>query len=271
MIELGDRLGLYRIMLGRGPMTPSEVADATGYNHRLVSEWLKSQAANGLMTYDSSASTYRMSSTTGAVLADPDSPAYLVGAANIITSCYSDLDKVERAFRGDGGVGWGDHDPCMFSGVEKFFSTAYNNSLTSEWIPSLDGVEAKLQQGARVADVGCGHGISTALLAETYPDSTIVGFDPHQPSIDRARAIADARDLDIEYHVSTARELTGGPYDVICFFDCLHDMGEPSMAIARAREQLAPDGTVFLVEMHAEDDLAANFADPSRVGGTPHR
>ncbi len=262
MIELGDRLGLYRVMLGRGPLTAADLADATGYNHRLVAEWLRSQAANQLMTYDPATTSYQLPPTTAAVLADGASPAFLVGAANIITSLYTDLDKVVAAFKGDGGVAWGDHDPCMFAGVEKFFSTAYNNSLTAEWIPALDGVEAKLRSGARVADVGCGHGISTALLAETYPNATVVGFDPHRPSLDRAAAVADARGLDIDYHQSTASELSGGPYDVICFFDCLHDMGDPVIAIARAREQLADDGTVFLVEMHAEDDLVANFADP---------
>ena len=261
MIELGDRLGLYRVLLGRGPMTANELADATGYHPRLLEEWLRSQAANALITYQAPDS-YSLTPAAAAVLADPASPTLLVGAANVVTSYFTDLERLEAAFRGDGGIDWGDHSKCMYSGVEKFFATAYGNSLISEWIPALTGIQTRLEAGGRVADVGCGHGVSTSLLAEAFPTAEITGFDPHPDSIKRAKTLARQRDLNIDYKTRTAAELDGGPYDLICFFDCLHDMGDPNAAIRRAKTQLAPNGSVLIVEIHAEDDLAANFEDP---------
>ena len=261
-IWLGDELGLYRELAGTGPRSADSVAANTGCNARLVREWLDGQAAGGLVAYDPAADTYELSPEAALALADDGSPVFVARAMNAVGSMYLDVRKVAAAFRGNGALAWGEHNPCLFCGTEWFFRTGYRAYLTSEWIPALEGVETKLRAGARVADVGCGHGASVVVMAGTYPNSTIHGFDFHAPSIETAKARAKEAGVtgNTEFDVAGAKAYDG-TYDLICFFDCLHDMGDP-VGIARyAREHLAPGGTVLLVEPMALDDRATNIAE----------
>jgi 2-polyprenyl-3-methyl-5-hydroxy-6-metoxy-1,4-benzoquinol methylase len=258
-VLLGDELGLYRAMQGGGAMSPDAVADATGCNRRLVREWLDSQVASGLVGYDAASDRYELGEAPAMALADESAPVFVARGMNAFASMFMDLDKISAAYRGDGGLGWGDHHPCLFQGTEWFFRTGYRALLATEWIPALDGVDAKLRAGARVADVGCGHGASVVVMAEAYPAADITGFDFHAPSIEVARErAADAGVGDrAKFAVASAKEYSG-TYDLICFFDCLHDMGDPVGIAAYAREHLADDGTILLVEPFALDGRAEN-------------
>ncbi|MEY2431013.1 MAG: hypothetical protein QOC92_738 [Acidimicrobiaceae bacterium] len=258
---LGDELGLYRVLAGAGAQSADAVAKSAGCNPRLVREWLDGQAAGGLIDYDSKADTYSLSDEAAMALADDSSPVFVARAMNAFGSMFIDMSKIADAFRGDGGLSWGDHHPCLFSGTEWFFRTGYRAMLATAWIPALDGVQAKLEAGAKVADVGCGHGASVVVMAEAFPKSRFTGFDFHEPSIITSqKRAADAGVADrTSFEVATAKTY-GGTFDLICFFDCLHDMGDPVGIARHAREHLAPDGTVLLVEPFALDGRATNLA-----------
>jgi SAM-dependent methyltransferase len=264
---LGDVLGLYEAMAGAGPLTPAELADRTDTHARYVQEWLANQAAGGYVTYDADRGTFELPAEHAAVLADPDSPAYLPGIYEVIAAAWASADRAVGAFRSGDGVGWHEHDPRLYRGVERIFAPLYRHQLVQEWIPALDGVHERLAAGARVADVGCGHGASTVVLAEAYPASRLVGFDYHAESIAAAsKAAAEAGVGDrVAFEVAPADGFAGDGYDLVCFFDCLHDMGDPVRAAAHAREALADDGTLLLVEPAAGDDLADNLNPISRL------
>lgn len=261
-IWLGDELGLYRELAGSGPRAADSVAAQTGCNARLVREWLDAQAASGLVAYDPAADTYELSPEAALALADDGSPVFVARAMNTLGSMFLDQQKVADTFRGNGALSWGEHHSCLFCGTEWFFRTGYRAYLTTQWVPALDGVETKLRAGAQVADIGCGHGASVVAMAAAYPKSTFCGFDFHAPSIDTARRRAAEAGVGerIRFEVATA---TGYPgrFDLICFFDCLHDMGDPVGAARHAREHLAPGGTVLLVEPFALDGRSRNIAE----------
>jgi 2-polyprenyl-3-methyl-5-hydroxy-6-metoxy-1,4-benzoquinol methylase len=260
-VLLGDELGLYRALAGAGPGTADSLAARTRCHPRLTREWLDTQAGAGLVRHDPEHDTYELSPEAAMALADDRSPVFVARAMQAFQAMMIDVPKVVAAFRGDGGLAWGDHHHCLFAGVEWFFRTGYRALLTTSWIPALDGVEAKLRAGGRVADVGCGHGASAVVMAEAYPRSRVSGFDLHAPSIETSRQ--RAREAGVadrtEFTVATATTYTG-EYDLICFFDCLHDMGDPVGAARHARSRLAKDGAVMLVEPFALDGRARNLA-----------
>ena len=264
---IGDKLGLYQAMDGAGPLTPAELAERTGTAERYVREWLSNQAAGGYVTYDPKAGTFTLPDEQAYALAQDDSPVFLGGFAQMVLSIYRDLPKIIDAFRTGEGVGWHEHDHELFHGTERFFRPGYAANLESSWIPALDGVEEKLRAGARVADVGCGHGASTIVLAQAYPNSTFVGTDYHPESIDAARkAAAEAGVSDrVTFEVASAKEYPGTGYDLVAFFDCLHDMGDPVGAAEHVRSTLAPDGTWLIVEPNANDRLEDNLNPVGRV------
>ena len=258
-VWLGDELGLYRVLDGSGPITADEVAGKAGCNPRLVREWLDGQAGGGLINFDSKSDTYELGPEAALALAQDDSPAFVARAMNAFASMFIDFEKIAKAFRGDGALSWGDHHPCLFSGTEWFFRTGYRAELPN-WIAALDGVGDKLAAGAKVADVGCGHGASVVVLAQAFPKAQITGFDFHAPSIETSKARAEEAGVSdrTTFAVADAKGYDG-TFDLICFCDCLHDMGDP-VGIARyAREHLAPGGTVLLVEPFAIDGRAANL------------
>lgn len=260
-IWLGDELGLYQALADAGPSSAQAVAARAACHPRLVREWLDGQAASGLVDYDAAADTYSLSPEAAMALADDTSPVFTARGMNTFGSMFNDIDKIKAAFLGDGALGWADHDPCLFKGTEWFFRTGYRAYLPGDWIPALDGVDAKLAAGASVADVGCGHGASVVVMADAYPNSRFAGFDYHEPSIATARQRAREAGVDgrVRFEVATAKDYPG-TYDLICFFDCLHDMGDPVGAARHAREHLAPDGTVLLVEPFALDVRTENLA-----------
>ncbi len=259
-IWLGDELGLYGALAGDGARSADDVATQTGCHPRLVREWLDGQAAAGLVEYDPEADRYALSAEAVLALADENSPVFTARAMNAFASMFMDIEKVKGAFQGEGALAWGDHHPCLFKGTEWFFRTGYRAHLPSEWIPALDGVEDKLKAGARVADVGCGHGASVVAMAEAYPNSEFWGFDYHHPSIETARERAQAAGMaDRATFEAAGAKAYEGTYDLICFFDCLHDMGDPVGVAAYALQHLEPDGTVLLVEPFALDGRRENL------------
>lgn len=267
LVLLGDRLGLYKAMAGSGPMTPAELAKRTGTDERYIREWLCAQAASGYVTYDAAGAHYTLPDEQAMVLADETSPAFLPGAYEVFASMVRDEPKIEEAFRTGKGVGWHEHDTCLFRGTERFFRPGYNANLVSNWIPALDGVEEKLKRGARVADIGCGHGASTILMAQAYPNSRFFGFDYHPASIERARQAAKEVGVAdrITFDVAAAKDYPGNGYDFVACFDCLHDMGDPAGAAAHVRETLAPDGTWMIVEPFAGDHVEDNLNPVGRI------
>jgi SAM-dependent methyltransferase len=267
LIYLGDKLGLYRAMAGAGPLTSEDLADRTGTHERYVREWLNNQAAGGIVDYNAVDGTYELSDEAAHVWADETSPAFLAGWIELIAAMWADADLLGDAFRSGDGVAWGDHDRRLYRAVQRFFSPLYRGSLVQEWIPSLDGVEARLREGAHVADVGCGYGISTVIMAQAYPRSTFVGYDGHPDSIVAAgKAAAEAGVADrVRFEVADATSFGGTGYDLVCFFDALHDMGDPVGAAAHARDALAEDGTVMLVEPQAGDRVEDNLNPVGRT------
>jgi SAM-dependent methyltransferase len=257
MVYLGDALGLYKAMAGAGPLTPAEVAERTGTDERHVREWLNNQAAGGYVTYDPASGRFELPEEQALALADDDSPVFLPGGFVGIAAAWAGSERFVEAFRTGKGVGWDEQDPRLFKGTERFFRPGYRAHLVPEWIPALDGVEEKLTAGATVADVGCGHGTSTILMAQAFPASRFTGFDYHGPSIEAARkAAAETGVADrVRFEVAGAKDYPkeGSGYDLVCFFDCLHDMGDPTGAAAHTREVMAADGTVMLVEPFAGD------------------
>lgn len=267
LVYVGDKLGIYRALADGGPQTAAELATRTGLQPRLLREWLCNQAAGAYVTYDAGSERFSLTPEQSFALAEPSSPVYLGGLAEVVLSLASDADKVADGLRTGRGVVWHEHDDRLFSGTERFFRPGYAANLVPSWIPALDGVEDKLRRGARVADVGCGHGASTVVMAQAFPASTFVGSDYHAASVDAARkAVAEAGVADrVTVEVARSTEFTGGPYDLVCLFDCLHDMGDPVAAARHIRSQLAPDGTLLLVEPNAGDALSDNLNPVGRL------
>lgn len=261
MVVIGDKLGLYKALAEAGPLTSKELADRTGTTERYVREWLASQAAGGYVTYDAANDRYSLSEEQAFTLANEDSPAFMPGAFQVAVAAVKSESRIEQAFRTGEGVGWHEHDPELFRGTERFFRPGYAANLVSSWIPSLDGVEQKLKSGARVADVGCGHGASTILMAKAYPNSTFTGFDYHGRSIEYARKAASEAGVSerVNFEVARAKDYPGRGYDFVTFFDCLHDMGDPVGASAHVLESLTSDGVWMIVEPFAGDALIENL------------
>jgi len=261
LVILGDKVGLYRAMDAAGaPLTPAELAALTGTNERYVREWLCAQAAGGYVTYDAASGCFSLTPEQSFALAQEDSPAYIPGAFQIAASMFNDGEIVADAFRSGEGVGWHQHHACLFEGTERFFRPNYAANLIASWLPALTGVVAKLEAGATVADVGCGHGASTILMAQSFPRSKFFGFDYHQASIDSARNRAATADVPgIEFAVASAKTFPGSNYDLVTFFDCLHDMGDPVGAARHVRQSLAPGGVWMIVEPFANDALEENL------------
>ena len=267
MVTLGDRLGLYEALAGAGPLASDQVASRAGCDERYVREWLASQVATGYVEYDPAAGTYTLPAEHAAVLADRDSAALLTPAFNVPASMWIDEDQAVEAFKTGQGVPWGDHHDRLFCGVAAFYRNAYRASLVSEWLPALDGVVEALEAGARVADIGCGHGHSTVLMAQAFPNSRFVGIDPHWDSIAAATEhAAEAGVSDrVRFGLGTATDHGESGFDLICFFDCLHDLGDPVGAARHTLSALAPGGTVMLVEPNAADALEDNAGPISRA------
>jgi SAM-dependent methyltransferase len=266
LVLLGDKFGLYKTLAAAGPLTPAELASRTGTAARYVSEWAAAQAASGYINFDSATERFSISPEQALVLADENGPAFFPAMFEIAAAAARDLPKVEAAFSTGGGVGWHEHDACLFRGAERFFRPGYATHLVSEWIPALEGVKEKLERGAHVADVGCGHGASTVLLARAFPKSRFSGFDYHGPSIERARELAREGGVAdrVTFERASAKEFPG-TYDLIAFFDCLHDMGDPRGAAAHVRAALRPDGTWMIVEPFAGDRVADNLNPVGRL------
>ncbi|MBK8160325.1 MAG: methyltransferase domain-containing protein [Rhodospirillaceae bacterium] len=267
MVSLGHRLGLYQAMAGAGPLNAREVAARANCAERYVREWLNSQVAGGYLEYHAISESYELTPEQAFLLADPDSPVFIPNAWGTPASMWFDEHKAIEAFRTGNGIPWGDHDGRLYCGVASFYRNAYRASLVPDWLPAMDGVVEKLQRGARVADIGCGHGHSTVLMAEAFPKSKFHGFDTHHQSIIEAQKVAGEGKVAGRTTFMTAQADTypGSGYDLICFFDCLHDMGDPVAAAAHAAKALAPDGTVMLVEPFANDKVEDNISPVARI------
>lgn len=268
LVFIGDKLGFYKAMMNSkdGTVTSQELATLTNTNERFVRDWLAEQVCTGYMTYDSKTTKFMLPKEHALVLADESSPAYMSGAFQLVLSALKSEAKVTQAFRTGQGFGWSEHDPGVFEGQSRFSATTYKANLINSWIPALDGVEEKVKQGAKVADVGCGYGISTIIMANAYPNSRFIGFDNHAPSINYARSKAKeegglGQDR-IEFEVSSSTQFTGNNYDLITFFDCFHDMGDPYSVARYAKNALKSDGTLMLVEMASNDRLEDNITSP---------
>ena len=266
-VLIGERLGLYRALAQR-PSAAHGLAAATGTDPRYVQEWLRGQAAGGYVEYDPATDTYSMTAEQAFALTDPDGPVFLPGAYELALGALKAQSHIEESFRTGAGFAWGDHDHDVFSGCERFFRPGYLMHLLPEWIPALDGVEDKLRRGARVADIGCGHGASTLLMAQAFPASRFTGSDVHAGSIEAARERATAAGIGedrVRFEVAPAQELSGAGLDLVTSFDCLHDMGDPVAAARRVRQALAQDGTWLVVEPAAGDTVESNLNPVGRV------
>ena len=261
LVYVGQRLGLYKGLAEGGASTPAELAVRTGTQERYVREWLINQASGGYVEYDAEGGRFSLSPEQAAALADEESPAFVGGGFYLVKALAGATPRIAEAFKNGGGILWGDHDPDLFVGTERFFRPGYRAHLTGDWIPALTGIEEKLKAGGRVADVGCGHGASTIIMAQAYPASRFTGFDNHAPSIEHARrAAAEAGVSDrATFEVASADAIPDGPYDLVCFFDCLHDMGDPAGAARRAAEVLAEGGSALIVEPMAGDRVEENI------------
>jgi SAM-dependent methyltransferase len=266
-VTIGDRLGLYRAVAETGPATEREIAAAAGCDERYTREWLNAQAASSYCEYDPQTGRYWLTPEQRACLADEDSPTFLAAGMYLATALFKDEERLTEAIRSGAGFGWGQHHHDLYVGVERFFRPGYAANLVSSWIPALDGVQAKLDDGVDVADVGCGHGASTILLAQAYPNSTIVGFDNHEPSIEAARLAAERAGVSdrVHFEVASAQDYPGRGYALVCIFDALHDMGDPVGAARHIRSSLDDDGTWLLVEPMAGDSVAANMNPLGRL------
>jgi len=266
MVVIGERLGLYK-SLAAGPATADELAARTETDPRYVREWLSSQAAGGYVNYEATSGKFSLTAEQAFTLADENSPAYLPGAFQLALGSLRAVPRIVESFRSGAGMGWGEHDSDVFHGCEKFFRPGYAANLVSSWIPALDGVKEKLSKGAQVADVGCGKGSSTILMAQAFPKSQFVGFDYHAESIEAARESARRAGVSdsAKFEVAKAKSYPGGPYDFVTVFDCLHDMGDPVGAARHVLQSLASDGTWMIVEPFAHDDLQDNMNPVGRV------
>jgi SAM-dependent methyltransferase len=266
MVVIGEKLGLYKA-LAPGPVTPAELAARTGTDERYVREWLASQAAGGYVTYDDTTNKFSLTEEQAFTLANEDSPAYLPGAFELALGALAAVPRIADSFRSGAGMGWHEHQEGVFHGCEKFFRPGYAANLVSSWIPALADVQQKLEAGARVADVGCGKGASTILMAKAFPNSTFFGFDYHDPSIAAARDSAKRQGVESRttFEVARAKEFRGEPYDLVAVFDCLHDMGDPVGAAKHVLSSLRKDGTWMIVEPFAHDRLKDNLNPVGRV------
>jgi SAM-dependent methyltransferase len=267
LVVMGDRLGLYRAMAGVGPLTSAELAERTGTAERYVREWLNAQSAGGFVEYDPETGRYLLPPEQAVALTDESSPAYLPGLFQIALGSIIDSPRVAEAARSGAGIGWHDHVADVHEGCERFFRPGYNAHLVAEWLPALHGVVERLQAGASVADVGCGHGASTVLMAQAFPASSFVGCDYHDRSIATARNRAETAGLGdrVRFEVAPASAFPGGGYDLVTMFDCLHDMGDPRGAARHVREALAPEGTWMIVEPAAGDHVEDNLNPVGRA------
>jgi SAM-dependent methyltransferase len=267
LVVIGDRLGLFKALADEGPATSGDLAARTGCVERYVREWLSAQAAGGYVEYDKTSGKFSLSAEQALVFATEGHPAFMAGGFDVILAAYRDEPKITDAFKTGKGVGWHEHDACLFRGTERFFRPGYNANLVSSWIPALDGMEARLKAGARVADVGCGHGASTIVMAKAFPNSRFFGFDYHGASIERARQAAVEAGVGetATFGVAAAKDFGGGPYDMVCIFDALHDMGDPVGASRHIKSKLAHDGAWLLVEPFANDELADNLNPIGRL------
>jgi 2-polyprenyl-3-methyl-5-hydroxy-6-metoxy-1,4-benzoquinol methylase len=261
LVVMGDKLGLYKALAESGPLSPAELAEKTDTSERYVREWLSCQAAGGYITYDPDSKKFSLSEEQAFMLADETSPAFVPGAFQVAVSSIRSHPEIEERFRNGGGFGWHEHQNGLFEGTERFFRPNYMANLISSWIPALNGVEEKLREGALVADVGCGHGASTILMAKSYPESKFIGYDYHEPSIERARkaALESGLNGNISFEVAASKDYPGSNYDFVAFFDCLHDMGDPAGASAHVLKSLSKDGTWMIVEPFANDNLEDNL------------
>jgi SAM-dependent methyltransferase len=267
LVVMGDRLGLYRALAGAGPLSPGELAERTGTAERYVCEWLNAQAAGGYVEYDPDSGRYTLPPEQAVAFTEPDSPAYLPGFFQIALGAVLDSPKIVEAARSGAGLGWHEHVHDVYEGCERFFRPGYNANLTAGWLPALDGTVAKLEQGALVADVGCGHGASTILMAQAFPNSTFVGSDYHDGSIETARRQAREAGVTarVRFETAPAGAYNGTGYDLVTMFDCLHDMGDPVGAARHVRGTLKPDGTWMIVEPYAGDRVEENFSPVGRA------
>ncbi len=267
-VVVGDQLGLYKA-LAEGPATVEALARRTETDARYLREWLSAQAASGYVQYEPKGELFSLSEEQAFALAQEGSPAFVPGAFQIAVAQFKAIPKMIQAMRTGLGIGWHEHDPALFHGTERFFRPGYAANLVSQWIPALEGVAARLDRGARVADVGCGHGASTLLMAQAYPESSFVGFDYHAPSIERARETARKAGIDdpqrLRFEVASAKDFPGEDYDLVAVFDSLHDMGDPVGAASHVRRSLRPDGTWLIVEPFANDRLEDNLNPVGRV------
>jgi ubiquinone/menaquinone biosynthesis C-methylase UbiE len=267
LVRIGDRLGLYKALNTDGPMTPAELATKANVAERYTREWLSHQAASGYLAYDSKTGKFTLPPEQAMVFAEPDSPVYLQGGFDVAATMMENQALVEPAFRSGKGVGWGEQSQCLFCAAGRFFRPGYHNSLVESWLPSLDGVVAKLKRGAAVADVGCGHGFSTVIMAKAFPNSTFIGYDFHPGSVEQARRHAEQHGVaaNTRFEVALASEFPGGNLDLVTFFDCLHDMGDPVGAARHVLQALKPDGSWMIVEPAAGDRLEENLNPVSRL------
>src|SRR3954454_24225157 len=267
LVLIGDKLGLYKAMADGTPVTPAELAARTGCRERYVREWLSQQAASGYVEYEPAQGSFRLPPEQALALADDDSPVFIPGAFQLLAAMVKDEPHITERFRSGEGMGWHEHDHDLFEGTERFFRPGYLANLVDVWLPSLEGVVETLQAGAHVADIGCGHGASTILMAQAFPASTFVGSDYHEASVEAARRAAERAGVAdrVSFEVATAKDFGGGPFGLVCVFDALHDMGDPVGAARHVRSQLADDGTWLVVEPFAGDSLEENLTPVGRV------
>jgi SAM-dependent methyltransferase len=265
LMLVGDRLGLYR-ELAKGPISSSDLAQRTGTNERYVREWLGNQGAGGYVQLDAKTNEWSLSPEQALCLADPNGPVDMPGAYNIVEATFHALGRTLENFKSGKGMEWGEHHACLFHGTERFFRAGYNANLITSWLPALDGVVDKLKAGAKVADVGCGHGASAILMAKAFPNSNFIGYDYHEYSIRTARERASAAGVtNVKFEVADAVTYPGKSFDLIAFFDCLHDMGDPVAVSRHARQALKDDGTAMIVEPFANDNMQDNLNPVGRV------
>ena len=266
-IVVGDQLGLYKALAEGPPATADELARRTETDPRYLREWLSAQAASGYVSYDAASACFSLSEEQAFALAEEGSPAFIPGAFQVCVDQFKSIPKMAQALRTGLGIGWHEHDPALFNGTERFFRPGYAANLVANWLPALDGMVAKLEAGASVADIGCGHGASTLIMAEAYPKSRFVGYDYHAPSVEHASAAAQKAGLAerVRFEVASAQDFPGSGYDLVAMFDCLHDMGDPAGASAHVRSSLAADGAWLIVEPFAGDRLEDNINPIGRV------
>ena len=267
LVRIGDALGLYKTLHAKGPMTIAEMAVATGLAERYLREWASHQAASNYLSYEPATKKFALPEEQAMVFAVEDSPVYMLGAFDLMASMLHGQELVQPAFKTGDGVPWSDQTSCFFCAVGRFFRPGYHNNLVNSWLPALDGAIDKLQRGASVADVGCGHGWSTVLMAKAFPNSQFVGYDFHPSSIEHAQAHAAEHGVsaNTRFEVATAKEYRGKDFDLVTFFDCLHDMGDPAGAATHVRQSLKPDGSWMIVEPMAGDRLEDNLNPVGRL------